>query len=189
MKILIRSPSDIMYGGDELDYSNIMNAINGTNTGQNNSMADLNRRNENYRLVDQLNQEGVSLKDLLGQIDELKKKVESLEKPSKTMNEDLFLVMEAKVRDNPAVLEAKKRLSDVKSTVLLEFCMKDPRFKEAYDGYRDTVNREYVASHENGPEKPSEAREGASEVRSDPSRSVQTEESVQDVQTSLRAVE
>ena len=172
-----------------MEYSNILNAINGANTGQNNTMADLNRRNENYRLVDQLNQEGVSLKDLLGQIDELKKKVESLEKPSKTMNEDLFLVMEAKVRDNPAVLEAKKRLSDVKSTVLLEFCMKDPRFKEAYDGYRDTVNREYVASHENSPEKPPEAREGASEVRSDPSRSLQIEESVQDVQTSLRAVE
>ena len=178
-----------MYGGDTLDYSNILNAINSTNTGQNNTMADLNRRNENYKLVDQLNQEGVSLKDILGQIDELKKKVESLEKPSKTMNEDLFLVMEAKVRDNPAVLEAKKRLSDVKSTVLLEFCMKDPRFKEAYDGYRDTVNREYVASHENGPEKPSEAREGAPEVRSDPSGGVQAEEGIQSEQTSLRAVE
>ena len=172
-----------------MDYSNILNAINGTNTGQNNTMADLNRRNENFKLVEQLNQEGISLKDLLGQIDELKKKVESLEKPSKTMNEDLFLVMEAKVRDNPAVLEAKKRLSDMKSTVLLEFCMKDPRFKEAYDGYRDTVNREYVSSHENGTEKPSEAREGAPEVRPDPSRSVQIEESVQDGQTSLRAVE
>ena len=172
-----------------MDYSNILNAINSTNMGQNNTMADLNRRNENFKLVEQLNQEGVSLKDILGQIDELKKKVESLEKPSKTMNEDLFLVMEAKVRDNPAVLEAKKHLSDVKSTGLLEFCMKDPRFKEAYDGYRDTVNREYVASHENGPEKPSEAREGASEVRHDSSRSVQTEESVQDGQTSLRAVE
>ena len=178
-----------MYGGDELDYSNILNAINSTNTGQNNTMADLNRRNENFKLVEQLNQEGISLKDLLGQIDELKKKVESLEKPSKTMNEDLFLVMEAKVRDNPAVLEAKKRLSDVKSTVLLEFCMKDPRFKEAYDGYRDTVNREYVSSHENGTEKPSEARERTPEVCSDPARGVQTEESIQTEQTSLRAVE
>lgn len=172
-----------------MDYSNILQAINGQNQTQNSSMTDLNRRTENYKLVDQLNQEGISLKELLSQIDELKKKIESLEKPSKTMNEDLFLVMEAKVRDNPAVLEAKKRLSDTKNTVLLEFCMKDPRFKEAYDGYRDTVNREYVSSHENGTEKPSEAREGAPEVRSDPSGRVQIEEGVQAEQTSLRAVE
>jgi hypothetical protein len=172
-----------------MDYSNILNAINGQNPAQNSSMADLNRRNENYRLVDQLNQEGVSLREVLGQIDELKKKVESLEKPAKSVSEDLFLVMESKVRDNPAVLEAKKRLSDTKNTVLLEFCMKDPRFKEAYDGYRDTVNREYVSSHENGTEKPSEARKGAPEVCSDSSGSVQTEEGVQAEQTSLRAVE
>lgn len=172
-----------------MDYSNILNAINGQNPAQNSPMADLNRRNENYRLVDQLNQEGVSLKEVLGQIDELKKKVESLEKPAKSVSEDLFLVMESKVRDNPAVIEAKKRLSDTKNTVLLEFCMKDPRFKEAYDGYRDTVNREYVSSHENGTEKPPEARKGAPEVCSDPSGSVQTEEGVQAEQTSLRAVE
>lgn len=131
-----------------MEYSNILNAINGQNQAQNNTMADLNRRNENFKLVEQLNQEGVSLKDVLGQIDELKKKVESLEKPQKSMSEDLFLVMEAKVKDNPVVIEAKKRLSDVKSTVLLEFCMKDARFKEAYDAYRDAVNREYVSSHE-----------------------------------------
>ena len=131
-----------------MEYSNILNAINGQNQTQNSTMADLNRRNENFKLVEQLNQEGVSLKDVLGQIDELKKKVESLEKPQKSMSEDLFLVMEAKVKDNPAVIEAKKRLSDVKSTVLLEYCMKDPRFKEAYDTYRDTINREYVSSHE-----------------------------------------
>lgn len=172
-----------------MDYSNILNAINGQNQTQNSSMTDLNRRTENYKLVDQLNLEGISLKELLGQIDELKKKVESLEKPAKSVSEDLFLVMESKVRDNPAVLEAKKRLSDTKNTVLLEFCMKDPRFKEAYDGYRDTVNREYVSSHENSPEKPSEARKGASEVRSDPPRGVQIEESIQAEQTSVRAVE
>lgn len=172
-----------------MDYSNILQAINGQNQAQNSTMADLNRRNENFKLVEQLNQEGVSLKDVLGQIDELKKKVESLEKPAKSVSEDLFLVMEAKVRDNPAVIEAKKRLSDTKNTVLLEYCMKDPRFKEAYDGYRDTVNREYVSSHENSPEKSSEAREGAPEVRSDPSRSVQAEEGVQSEQTSVRAVE
>ena len=37
------------------DYSNILQAIDGMNSGQNNPMADLNRRTENYKLVEQLN--------------------------------------------------------------------------------------------------------------------------------------
>ena len=52
-----------------MDYSNIIQAINGMNSTQSPTMDDLNRRNENYKLVDQLNQEGVSLKDVLEQIE------------------------------------------------------------------------------------------------------------------------
>ena len=38
-----------------MDYSNIIQAINGMNSTQSPTMDDLNRRNENYKLVDQLN--------------------------------------------------------------------------------------------------------------------------------------
>ena len=133
-----------------MDYGNILQAINGMNNGQNDQMADLNRRNENYKLVDQLNQEGVSLKDLLFQVNELKKKVESLEKPAKEVDEDLFAVMESAVRDDPAVIEAKRRVSEEKNRVIAELCAKDPKFMAARDEYRRTINRIYVSRRENG---------------------------------------
>ena len=131
-----------------MEYSNILNAINGQNQVQSNSMADLNRRNENYKLVDQLNNEGISLKDLISQVDELKKKVESLEKPSKAVDEDLFLVMESAVKDDPTVVEAKRKVSEEKSRVIAELCAKDPRFMAARDEYRRAVNQAYVRSKE-----------------------------------------
>ena len=127
-----------------MDYSNIIQAIN----GQNNSMEDLNRRNENFKLVDQLNQEGVSLKDALGQIEALKKEIEGLKKPSKAVDEDLFLVMESAVKDDPTVVEAKRKVSEEKSRVIAELCAKDPRFMAARDEYRRAVNQAYVRSKE-----------------------------------------
>lgn len=127
-----------------MDYSNIIQAIN----GQNNSMEDLNRRNENFKLVDQLNQEGVSLKDALGQIEALKKEIEELKKPSKAVDEDLFMVMESAVKDDPTVVEAKRKVSEEKSRVIAELCAKDPRFMAARDEYRRAVNQAYVRSKE-----------------------------------------
>lgn len=127
-----------------MDYSNILQAIN----GQNNSMDDLNRRNENYKLVDQLNQEGVSLKDALGQIETLKKEIEELKRPSKAVDEDLFAVMESAVKDDPAVIEAKRRVSEEKTRVIAELCAKDPKFMAARDEYRRAVNQAYVRSKE-----------------------------------------
>ena len=131
-----------------MEYSNILNAINGQNQVQSNSMADLNRRNENFKLVEQLNQEGISLKDLLGQIDDLKKKVEGMEKPAQVIDEDLFAVMESSVKDDPAVVEAKRKVSEEKTRVIAELCAKDPRFMAARDEYRRAVNQAYVRSKE-----------------------------------------
>ena len=131
-----------------MEYSNILNAINGQNQVQNNSMTDITRRNENYKLVDQLNNEGISLKDLLGQIDDLRKKVEGMEKPTQVIDEDLFSVMESSVRDDPVVIEAKRKVAEEKTRVIAELCAKDPRFMAARDEYRRAVNRAYVAMRE-----------------------------------------
>lgn len=114
----------------------------------NDAMADMNRRNENYKLVDQLNNEGISLKDLLGQIDDLRKKVEGMEKPTQVIDEDLFSVMESSVRDDPVVIEAKRKVAEEKTRVIAELCAKDPRFMAARDEYRRAVNRAYVAMRE-----------------------------------------
>lgn len=129
-----------------MEYSNILKALN---TQQpNDAMADMNRRTENYRLVDQLNNEGISLKDVLGQIDELRKKVEGMEKPTQVIDEDLFSVMESSVRDDPVVIEAKRKVAEEKTRVIAELCAKDPRFMAARDEYRRAVNRAYVAMRE-----------------------------------------
>ena len=129
-----------------MEYSNILKALN---TQQpNDAMADMNRRTENYKLVDQLNNEGISLKDVLGQIDELRKKVEGMEKPTQVIDEDLFAVMESSVKDDPAVVEAKRKVSEEKIRVIAELCSKDSRFMAARDEYRRAVNRAYVAMRE-----------------------------------------
>ena len=130
-----------------MEYNNILNAINGMNQ-QNPTMDDLNRRNENYRLVDKLNQEGVSLKDALGQIEELKREIEELKKPSKAVDEDLFAVKEAAVKDDPMVIEAKRKVSEEKTRVIAELCAKDARFMAARDEYRRAVDQAYVRSKE-----------------------------------------
>lgn len=130
-----------------MEYSNILNAINGMNQ-QNPTIDDLNRRNENYRLVDKLNQEGVSLKDALGQIEELKREIEELKKPSKAVDEDLFTVKEAAVKDDPMVIEAKRKVSEEKTRVIAELCAKDAGFMAARDEYRRAVDQAYVRSKE-----------------------------------------
>ena len=130
-----------------MEYNNILNAINGMNQ-QNPTMDDLNRRNENYRLVDKLNQEGVSLKDALGQIEELKREIEELKKPSKAVDEELFAVKEAAVKDDPMVIEAKRKVSEEKTRVIAELCAKDAGFMAARDEYRRAVDQAYVRSKE-----------------------------------------
>lgn len=130
-----------------MEYNNILNAINGMNQ-QNPTMDDLNRRNENYWLVDKLNQEGVSLKDALGQIEELKREIEELKKPSKAVDEDLFAVKEAAVKDDPMVIEAKRKVSEEKTRVIAELCAKDAGFMAARDEYRRAVDQAYVRSKE-----------------------------------------
>ena len=131
------------------DYANILNALNQKPATGTNPMADLNRRTENYKLVDQLNNEGVSLKEILGQIDDLKKKIEGMEKPRESMDAGVFLAMEAAVRDDPEIISAKTRLSELKSTIILEMCMKDSRYAEAYRDYRAKVSERYVHLTEN----------------------------------------
>ena len=64
------------------------------------------------------------------------------------IDEDLFAVMESSVKDDPAVVEAKRKVSEEKTRVIAELCAKDPRFMAARDEYRRAVNRAYVAMRE-----------------------------------------
>lgn len=103
---LLSAHLDSIHGSDKKEYANILNALNaGTTTlpSANSTMEDINRKTENYKLVDKLNNEGISLKDLLNQIDELKKKVEGMEAPRENIDAGVFLAMESAVENDPEV--------------------------------------------------------------------------------------
>lgn len=118
---------------------------------------------ENYNMFSEMMKQGVYLPDLVKKVDVLTAEVESLKTKAKTeVDTELFEAMEASVKGVPEVKRAKQHLADVKSMVISEMCMKDPRYQEAYDEYRRTVNKAYIDRAEGHP-----ASGGDAEVRSD----------------------
>ncbi len=129
-------------------YENILGAIS-----QSKPQSKLTPAQEvaNYSAFSDLQKQGVYLPDVmerLKELDELKKRLDSIEKSAPAVDEAVFSTMEAAMAKNPAVAEAKKRMDAAEQEVLKELCMKDPRYKDALDAYRTTVNREYVKAHE-----------------------------------------
>ena len=64
------------------------------------------------------------------------------------IDEDLFAVMESSVKDDPAVVEAKRKVAEEKTRVIAELCAKDAGFMAARDEYRRTVHRIYISKKE-----------------------------------------
>ena len=133
---------------DTSPYSNILNAVQGTADGKNGKLT-LQQEADNYNTFSRLMKEGVYLPDMVKRIDELETKVKGIEEaPKNKMNEELFAVMESVVRSDPEVRTARQKLADVKTEILTEMCLKDPRYREVYDDYRTTVNRQYIHQKE-----------------------------------------
>lgn len=126
-------------------YENILGAIN-----QSKPVSKLTPAQEvaNYSAFSDLQKQGVYLPDLMKRLDDLESKVRTMDASGSKMDMEVFLVMEAAVKGNTRVKEAAKRMANARSRVLMEICMRDAGFKEAYDAYRSTVNEEYVKSHE-----------------------------------------
>lgn len=124
------------------DYSAILNAVQSQN--QTDRYTDLQRRTENMKAAEKLSDQGVSITDLVSRLDSLEQKVKEMEKPSETVDRNVFRAMESAVRDDSEVQAAKQRLADEKSRVILEACMKDQGYREAYDAYRSKVSERYV---------------------------------------------
>lgn len=142
-------------------YDNILSALNKPGqTGKLSSAQEL----DNYSTFSDLQKQGVYLPDLVAkvkEVDELKRRLDEVEKSRPALDTAIFSTMEAAVADNPAVEAAKRRMDEAREAVLRELCMKDPRFTEAYESYKTVVNREYVQAKEGGtrPEMPAkEAR-------------------------------
>lgn len=125
-----------------MDYANILNAING-------SKLTPSQISENYKAFDEIQKQGVYLPDLIKRIEDLEQKVKSVETVP-DMSAEVFTVMESAVKDDEEVKVARRKAQDLKSRIITEICVKDPRYKSALDEYRATVNRVYVASREEG---------------------------------------
>ncbi len=128
-------------------YENILGALNSKPQSKLTPAQEV----ANYSAFSDLQKQGVYLPDVmekLKELDELKKRLDSIEKSAPVVDEAVFSTMESAVAKNHAVVEARKHMESTQATILQELCMKDIRYKEAYDAYRAAVNREYVKAHE-----------------------------------------
>ena len=123
-----------------MDYSNILNAINGPKLTPS-------QISENYKAFDEIQKQGVFLPDLLKRIEDLEQKVKTVPTVPDITSE-VFSVMESAVKDDESVKALRRRAQDIKAQIITEMCIKDPRYKSVLDEYRATVNRVYVASRE-----------------------------------------
>ena len=126
-----------------MNFDNISLAIN----GQQNHNRDL----EDYNLFDKLRREGKSLQDIVKQAEEaeaLRKQVDEMDKRKPKMDAAVFVLMEERVRDDPDVQVARRKLLDLRATIISEICLKDPRYIEEYESYRNVVQERYVHSQE-----------------------------------------
>lgn len=127
---------------DTSKYSNILNAL-----GRESKLS-YQQQADNYNAFSKLMSDGVYLPDMMDRLDTLERKVSAMEQTAPDMNRELFAVMEAAVKSDEDVKDAKRRLADVKSEIITEMCLKDARFKDAWDAYRTAVNAAYVRRSE-----------------------------------------
>lgn len=162
-------------------YSNVLKALQGMQgSAQGLSYA---QQSENYSTFSELMRKGVYLPDMLKRLDELESKVKTLEThPKHDANAELIAVMEASVKSDPEVKKARQKVADIKTAIISEMCMRDPRYADAVEEYKTTVNRVYIASREQDDREEIQAEDGAGapEVCEDPCRGETHQESLSD---------
>lgn len=150
-------------------YSNILKALGAPQANAPVSTGGLSmvQQAENYTAFDELMKQGVHIPTLLKRLDDMESKVRALEsQPRHDTNAELLAVMEQAVKNDPEVKAARQRVADVKTAIIAELCMKDPRYCEALEAYKTTVNRIYIKRREpHG--SPIEAADFAEEQTSD----------------------
>lgn len=150
-------------------YSNILKALGAPQANAPVSTGGLSmvQQAENYTAFDELMKQGVHIPTLLKRLDDMESKVRALEsQPRHDTNAELLAVMEQAVKNDPEVKAARQRVADVKTSIIAELCMKDPRYCEALEAYKTTVNRIYIKRREpHG--SPIEAADFAEEQASD----------------------
>ena len=135
-------------------YSNILKALGGvsqaTEPAPSAGGLSMAQQAENYSAFSELMKQGIHIPTLLKRLDDMESKVKTLEsQPKHDTNAELLAVMEAAVKNNPEVKQARQKVADAKTAIINEMCMKDPRFKDALEEYKTTVNRVYIQTREN----------------------------------------
>lgn len=138
-------------------YSNILKAINGPSTitpdpvtmAPQTGGLTMAQQAENYDTFSKLMREGVYLPDLIKRMDDMETKIKTLEsQPRHDANAELLAVMEAAVKNNQEVKASRQKVADAKTMIINEMCMKDPRYQQALEDYKTTVNRVYIQTRE-----------------------------------------
>ena len=145
-------------------YSNVMKALQGMQSPATASAPGLTyeQQSDNYNTFSELMKKGVYLPDLIKRMDELEAKVKTLEaQPKHDANAELLAVMEASVKSDPEVREARQKVADIKTSIISEMCLKDPRYAQAVEDYKTTVNRVYIRSRESDGRAQIQAEDGA----------------------------
>lgn len=114
------------------DYSNILKAIGAKQTD---SPLTMEQRAKNYEMFDKIMKEGIYLPDLMDR-----------KQDKESISPEIFSVMENAVKDIQSVKDAKRRLSDEKTRVIMEICMKDAGYREAREAYNKAVSEAYVGA-------------------------------------------
>ena len=148
-------------------YSNILKALGAPQANASEGGLSMVQQAENYTAFDELMKQGIHIPTLLKRLDDMESKVRALEsQPRHDTNAELLAVMEQAVKNDPEVKAARQRVADVKTAIIAELCMKDPRYCEALETYKTTVNRIYIKRREpHG--SPIEAADFAEEQASD----------------------
>lgn len=130
-------------------YDNILNAVKGP------SKLTPAQEVENYNAFADLQKQGVFIPDLLKRIGDMETRLAGIETSRKEADADLFAVMEQAVKNEQSVKDARAKVSEEKSRIISEMCMRDERYRQAVEEYRRAVNAEYIRQKEpqEGPQK------------------------------------
>jgi hypothetical protein len=120
----------------ENKYQNILAAIG---QKQADNALSASERVENYNLLEKLNSQGIKLSDILKQA----------ENTQKIEDADIFRIMESEVRNDPTVKDARDRLTEVKTEIIVKMCSQYPEYRTAAETYRRTVRETYMKKRGN----------------------------------------
>ena len=122
------------------EYGNILKAI------QPQRQLTPQQQSENLDAFKRLQDQGVSIPDLLKRLDSLEERVSRLSESRPGPAEaELFAMMAEAVKDVPEVSEARKRMQAEKTRAISELCMQDEGYRAAFERYRGAVSEAYMA--------------------------------------------